>query len=142
MSKNYEDIIHLPHHVSETRPRMSRIDRAAQFSPFAALTGYGEVIREAGRLTEQRIQLDEGDQAALDRKFQLLLEQAAKHPRITVTYFLPDSRKSGGTYVSHTGQLKKVLDYEQALVFTDGTQIPLGDILDLEADFLENADDK
>ena len=134
MKHPYEDILNLPHHVSETHPRMSRIDRAAQFSPFAALTGYGEVIREAGRITDRQIQLDEDSQAVLNRKFQLLLEQIGEHPWITVTYFLQDAKKAGGMYVSHTGQVKKFLDYEQILVFTDGKQIPLGDIVALEAE--------
>lgn len=143
MPQNYEDIIHLPHHVSETHPKMSRIDRAAQFSPFAALTGYGEVIREAARLTDQKIQLDEDRQVELNQKFQLLREQIPEHPWVTVTYFLPDHKKAGGRYVSLSGQVKKVLDYEQMLVLTDGTEIPLPDIIDLESDlFLQVLADK
>ncbi len=135
--QDYEDIIHLPHHVSETHPRMSRLNRAAQFSPFAALTGYGAAIQEAGRLTDRKIQLDEDSQAVLDRKLAILREQLSKHPEVSVTYFQPDGKKDGGAYASFSGQVKKIQDYEQLLVFTDGTQIPFSDILDLDGEMFE-----
>ena len=130
----YDDIINLPHYVSPTRPRMSMIDRAAQFSPFAALTGYDAAIKETGRLTDQRIELSEDSRAALDRKQQLLVECLADHPEVSVTYFIPDERKSGGAYVTVTGSVKKVDDYQRLLLLTDGTKIPLDDILDLESE--------
>ena len=135
--QDYEDIIHLPHHVSETPPRMSRLNRAAKFSPFAALTGYGAAIQEAGRLTDRKIQLDEDSQAVLDRKLAILREQLSKRPEVTVTYFQPDGKKDGGAYASFSGQVKKIQDYEQLLVFTDGTQIPFSDILDLDGEMFE-----
>lgn len=135
--QDYEDIIHLPHHISETHPRMSRLNRAAQFSPFAALTGYGAAIQEAGRLTDRKIQLDEDSQAVLDRKLAILREQLSKHPEVAVTYFQPDGKKDGGAYASFSGQVKKIQDYEQLLVFTDGTQIPFSDILDLDEEMFE-----
>ena len=135
--QDYEDIIHLPHHVSETHPRMSRLNRAAQFSPFAALTGYGAAIQEAGRLRDRKIQLDEDSQAVLDRKLANLREQLSKHPEVAVTYFQPDGKKDGGAYASFSGQVKKIQDYEQLLVFTDGTQIPFSDILDLDGEMFE-----
>ena len=130
----YDDIINLPHYVSPTRPRMSMIDCAAQFSPFAALTGYDAAIKETGRLTDQRIELSEDSRAALDRKQQLLVECLADHPEVSVTYFIPDERKSGGAYVTVTGIVKKVDDYQRLLLLTDGTKIPLDDILDLESE--------
>ena len=130
----YDDIIDLPHHVSATRPQMSMLDRAAQFSPFAALTGYDAAIRETGRLTDRRIELSEDSRAALDRKQQLLVECLADHPEVSVTYFIPDERKSGGAYVTVTGIAKKVDDYQRLLLLTDGTKIPLDDILDLESE--------
>lgn len=133
-NNQYNDIIDLPHHVSATRPRMSMIDRAAQFSPFAALTGYDAAIKETGRLTDQRIELSEDSRAALDRKQQLLVECLADHPEVSVTYFIPDERKSGGAYVTVTGIVKKVDDYQRLLLLTDGTKIPLDDILDLESE--------
>ena len=130
----YDDIIDLPHHVSATRPRMSMIDRAAQFSPFAALTGYDAAIKETGRLTDRRIELSEESCAALDRKQQLLLENLADQPEVSVTYFVPDERKSGGAYVTVTGIVKKVDDYQRLLLLTDGTKIPLDEILDMESE--------
>lgn len=136
----YDDIIDLPHHVSSTRPRMSMIDRAAQFSPFAALTGYDAAIRETGRLTDRRIELSEDSRAALDRKQQLLVECLADHPEVSVTYFIPDERKSGGAYVTVTGIVKKVDDCQRLLLLTDGTKIPLDEILELESELYHGLD--
>lgn len=130
----YDDIIDLPHHVSSSRPRMSMLDRAAQFSPFAALTGYDAAIKEMGRLTDRRIELSEDSRAALDRKQQLLVDNIADHPEVSVTYFIPDERKSGGAYVTVTGNVKKVDDYQRLLVLTNGTNVPFDEILELESD--------
>ena len=127
----YNDIIDLPHHVSATRPRMSMIDRAAQFSPFAALTGY---------LTDERIELSEESHAALDRKQQLLLDNLADRPEVSVTYFVPDEQKSGGTYVTVTGQVKKVDEFERLLILTDGTKIPLNEVWDMESELFSNTE--
>lgn len=130
----YDDIIDLPHHVSATRSRMSMIDRAAQFSPFAALTGYDAAIKETGRLADERIELSEESRAALDRKQQLLLDNLADRPEVSMTYFVPDERKSGGAYVTITGRVKKVDEYERLLILTDGTKIPLDEIQDLSGE--------
>lgn len=130
----YDDIIDLPHYVSSIRPRMSMIDRAAQFSPFSALTGYDAAIMETGRLTDKRIELTEEFRAVLDRKQQVLMDDLSDHPEVSVTYFVPDERKSGGAYVTVTGIVKKVDDYQRLLLLTDGTKIPLDDILDLESE--------
>ena len=130
----YDDIINLPHHVSATRPQMSMVNRAAQFSPFAALTGYDAVIKETGRLTDHRIELSEDSRANLDRKQQLLLDSLADHPEVSVTYFIPDERKAGGAYVTVTGIVKKLDDFQRIMVLTDGTVIPLDEILKLESD--------
>ena len=134
----YDDIIDLPHHVSATRLRMSMIDRAAQFSPFAALTGYDAAIKETGRLTDQRIELTEDSRAVLDRKQQLLVDNLADHPEVSVTYFVPDKRKTGGAYVTVTGRVKKVDDYQRLLLLTDGTKIPLDEILDMESELFRS----
>lgn len=134
----YDDIINLPHHVSATRPRMSMIDRAAQFSPFAALTGYDAAIKETGRLTDQRIELSEDSRAVLDRKQQLLVDNLADRPEVSVTYFVPDERKAGGTYVTVTGRVKKIDDYQRLLLLTDGTKIPLDEILDMESELFRS----
>lgn len=120
MNDRYDDIIHLPHHVSKTRPQMSMMDRAAQFSPFAALTGYDAAIKETGRLTDEKIELGEETKAVLDRKQRYLSDMISVQPEITVTYFLPDERKSGGTYLSVTGKLKRIDEYERMMILTDG----------------------
>lgn len=134
----YDDIIDLPHHVSATHPRMSLIDRAAQFSPFAALTGYDAAIKETGRLTDQRIELSEDARIVLDRKQQFLLDHISGHPVVSVTYFVPDERKTGGAYVTVTGNVKKLDDYQRLLVLTDGSKIPLDDILDMESELFRS----
>lgn len=133
MNDRYDDIIHLPHHVSKTRPQMSMMDRAAQFSPFAALTGYDAAVKETGRLTDEKIELGEETKAVLDRKQRYLSDMISVQPEITVTYFLPDERKSGGTYLSVTGKLKRIDEYERMMILTDGKKIPLDDIMDIES---------
>ena len=138
MNDQYGDIIHLPHHVSKTRPQMSMEDRAAQFSPFAALTGYDAAILETGRLTEDKLELGEETQAILDRKQRYLAEIIDTKPEITVTYFVPDEKKSGGAYSTVTGFLKRIDEYERQLVLTDGRKILLDAIFDIESDEFEN----
>lgn len=132
MSGNYEDILYLPHHVSGTRRQMSMTDRAAQFSPFAALTGYDAAIRETARLTDSSVDLEGDEKALLDRRIQLLFRHLDREPRITVTYFVPDRRKSGGAYETVTGQVRKIDPLEQALFLGDGTRIPFDRIRYLE----------
>lgn len=136
--EKYEDIIHLPHHVSSKRPQMPMIDRAAQFSPFAALTGYDDAISETGRLTDKKIDLSEEEKEVLDRKQQLLLEKLDKRPALTVTYFVPDAKKSGGAYVTKSGNLKKIDAIERWMQLTDGTKIPLDDVADIESELLRD----
>ena len=131
-NRNYDDMIHLPHHTSAKRPRMPRANRAAQFSPFAALTGYDAAIREAGRITQQEQELSEECQAVLDRKQHFLLERLAQHPEIAVTCFLPDPRKTGGSYVTLTGRLKGVDNHRRVMIMEDKTEIPLDRITALE----------
>lgn len=131
---NYNDIINLPHHVSTTRPQMSMIDRAAQFSPFAALTGYDAAIKETGRLTDEKIEIDEDTKASLDMKQAYLMEIIDEQPEISITYFLPDTKKSGGAYVTVTGNLKRFDEYERLLILTNGKKIPMDDIADIESE--------
>ena len=135
---NYEDIINLPHHISSKRPQMSRLDRAAQFSPFAALTGYDDAIHETGRLTDEKIDLSEEEKEALDRKQQILMERLGDHPSLTVTYFVPDAKKSGGAYVTKNGNLKKIDGFERWMMLTDGTKIPLDDVADIESELFRD----
>ena len=135
---NYEDIINLPHHVSSKRPQMPMLDRAAQFSPFAALTGYDDAIYETGRLTDEKNDLSEEEKEALDRKQQILIERLCDHPALTVTYFVPDAKKSGGAYVTKNGNLKKIDGFERWMMLTDGTKIPLDDVADIESELFRD----
>ena len=130
----YGDIIHLPHHVSDKRPRIPMVSRAAQFSPFAALTGYDAAIRETGRLTDRRIELSEEQLQELDRKQQLLMENIRDCPEVSVTYFVPDEQKQGGAYITITGRVKRINPYTRAMTLTDQTSIPMDEILELESD--------
>lgn len=127
----YDDIIHLPHHVSEKHPQMPMMERAAQFAPFAALTGYGAVIKETARLTEKQVELEEYDQEQLNRKLTLLLENVYERPELTVSFFCPDDRKDGGSYKSLTARLKKIDTFQQILILEDGTRIPFANIIDI-----------
>ncbi len=128
----YDDIIHLPHHVSKTHPQMSMEDRAAQFSPFAALTGYDAAIAETARLTDQRVELDEYERQALNEKLQFISEHLKDHPKVSITYFLPDAWKDGGEYVTATGKVKKIDDYEHRIVLMDGSRILMEDVIGIE----------
>lgn len=136
MSGKYGDILRLPHPVSAKHPRMSMRDRAAQFSPFAALTGYGEVIRETGRLTEDWLELDEAAKAELDRRLRLLAASLDQQPAVTATWFQPDDRKEGGTYVTVTGRARKLDESAGVLLLEDETRIPIRHLVSLEGDFL------
>ena len=131
MNNRYDEIMGLPHHVSKTRPQMPMSDRAAQFAPFAALTGYDSAIKETGRLTDERIELDEEALTALNRKYQLLIEALDDAPEVTIIYFQPDARKAGGQYVSATGTVKKVDTFGRRILLQDGTRIPLDSVYDL-----------
>lgn len=133
MSK-YEKILRMPHHQSEERPPMSMHDRAAQFAPFAALTGYGAVLRETARRTETKRELDENEKAELDRRFQRLWEHLPEQPEATFTYFVPDERKSGGAYETRTGRVKKIDLLERSIVFADGSSLPMDDVSEMEYD--------
>ena len=125
----YDDIIHLPHPTSPRHPRMPMIDRAAQFSPFQALTGYGEAIQETARLTGEKVELTEDEKTVLDEKLRLLTDTGSE---AAFTYFQPDSRKSGGAYITILGKIKKLVLLEGRLVLSDGTAIPIDDILEIE----------
>ena len=129
----YEDIINLPHHVSSTRPRMPMADRAAQFSSFQALSGYGDAVKETARLTGQRIELDESAKAVLDEKLRLLAEEIEERPEAAITYFLPDKKKAGGEYVTAAGRVKKLDAAAQELVMVNGQTIPIADIVEAES---------
>lgn len=137
MSGPYDDILSLPHPTSAKHPRMPALDRAAQFSPFAALTGHEAAIRETARRTDRRMELDESVKAELDRMLQLIGEHLPERPEVSITYFRADAKKSGGAYVSVTGGVKKIDVLQQAVILADGTQIPIDDIYEMECERLE-----
>ena len=131
MSGKYDDMLDLPHHTSPRHPRMSLRDRAAQFAPFSALTGYDDVIDETARLTDGRIEMSEDARAVLDMKQKMLQRRIAEQPRITVVHFVSDQRKSGGSYRSFTGNLLRMDEFEREMVFADGTRIKVSDIIEI-----------
>ncbi len=137
MTSEYDDIIHLPRHVSATRPHMSVSDRAAQFSPFAALTGYDAAIKETARLTDKRIKLDEYIKEELSDRLQIIADRIKEHPEIAITYFQPDEKKNGGAYVTEISMVKKIDKYEQVVVMSDGTAISIDEIISIEGQIFE-----
>lgn len=130
----YDDIIGLPHHVSDKHPHMTPLDRAAQFSPFAALTGHEDAIKETARLTDERIELDESSKEMLDARLQILREYLSDHPSITFTYFEQDEKKQGGQYVTTTGTVKKIDEYHHKIVLSDGATILIDELVAIEGD--------
>lgn len=124
----YDDIINLPHHQSTKHKQMSNYQRAAQFSPFAALTGYDAAIDETARLTDKKLDLSEEQTEFLNQQIQLLTERTSDTPQAQITYFVPDERKSGGEYVTVTGNVRRVDDYNREIVFTDGLTVKIDDV--------------
>ena len=127
----YDDIINLPHHVSTTRPQMSRQARAAQFSPFAALTGYDDAITEKGRRTAERHELNELEQTELNKRFNFLVNRLKSKPEVDIVHFVPDERKSGGEYQSVIGTIKSISLPERFITLDGGQVIHLNDILEI-----------
>ena len=124
----YDDIILLSRPTSGKRARMSNYDRAAQFSPFAALTGFEAAIEETGRLTDQRAELDEGGKQLLDEQLRVVQDVIHTQPEVKILWFQYDERKAGGSYVTTTGQVKKIDRYNRKILLTDGQVIPLGEV--------------
>lgn len=137
----YDAIINLPHPTSKKHPRMSMLNRAAQFSPFAALTGYDAAVKETARLTDQRVELDEYQKAALDERLQIIQEHLQERPEISLTYFKPDERKAGGAYLTITNIVKKIDTYERLIVMMDGSKIPIDEIMELNSELVKFLDD-
>ena len=129
---DYEDIINLPHHQSNTRPHMSLHDRAAQFAPFAALTGYDDAVKEARRLTDGKPELDENQLTELDQMLTELTKRISEHPEIIITYFEPDNKKDGGAYITFIGRLKKIDNYKRIFFFEDGREIQICNIINMD----------
>ena len=130
--EKYADIINLPHYISKTRPQMDIIDRAAQFSPFAALTGYEEAVKETGRLTEEFAELDESRKSILDDKLQEVLKRIKEHPVIAITYFEPDKKKQGGAYLNLVERVKKIDMFEGCIVMENEQRILFERIYEIE----------
>ena len=126
------DIINLPHWEPKNHKRMTMLERAAQFAPFAALTGYDAAIRESGRHTDDKMDLEEYTNEQLNRKMSLLMDILDEKPTLTIIYFQPDAFKSGGSYQSHTGIMKRLDEYEHKLIMQDGKKIPLNSIMDID----------
>lgn len=133
-SRHYEDILGLPHHVSITHPHMAVSDRAAQFLPFAALTGHEAAIRETARLTDRKIELNESSKEILNEKLLFVMERLSEQPTVSVTYFMPDEKKDGGSYITVNGSVKKLDEYKSLLILMDGTIIPFDSIIDLDGE--------
>ena len=131
MPTPYDDIIRLPHHVSRNHPQMPMLDRAAQFAPFSALTGYEAAVGETARLTAERRELDAQEAEELNHRLTALIARLPERPEVTIEYFVPDERKSGGTYVTVTGRVRHISVVEKTLVMEDGTEIPLDDIVSM-----------
>lgn len=135
MTDSYDDIINLPRHISNTRPRMPATKRAAQFAPFAALTGYEAAIKETARLTDERIELDGYLKDALSEKLRVVADRIKEHPELEITYFRPDTKKEGGAYVTTIGTANKINEYERLVILMDGTAIPIDEIIGVDVRF-------
>lgn len=136
----YDDIIMIPHHVSKKHPQMSPLNRAAQFSPFAALTGYDAAIQEAQRLTDSFIEIDESREIELNEQFSFIRENLDKQPELKITCFQPDEKKSGGSYITVCGRIKKIDEYNRQVVFVDGTTLSIDYILSMQGELFTGMD--
>ena len=136
-SNKYDDMIYLPNPTPTCKPRMSLHDRAAQFSPFAALTGYEDAVEETARLTDTRLELSEDMKTILNEKMQMILDNAENEPIVTITYFVPDKKKSGCAYVEVTGIVKEIDEYERCIVMTDKKKIPIEHIRAIEGELFK-----
>lgn len=134
MTGEYDDIINLPHHVSKTRPQMSMLERAAQFAPFQALTGYGAAIQETARRTEDKIELGDEEVALLNAKLQILADHLPESPEVCITWFKPDDRKAGGSYVSVTGRVQRIDEIAGQIVLCEGEKIPIDSVCDMQSE--------
>lgn len=135
----YEDIVDLPPHISKKHPQPTMLERAARFSPFAAITGYEEMVKEAARVTDKRIELDEGSKELLNEKL-LFVTEMCEEAVVSITYFVPDKLKSGGSYDTVTGTIKKIDEYERTVILTEGRIIPIDNIYQIDGDMFNTED--
>ena len=141
MDKNYDDIINLPHYISKKHPQMSIEARSAQFAPFSALTGYDDAIKETARLTDERIEIDDGLKIILNNKLQYILENLKLKPEIIFTYFVYDDKKIGGKYVEKIGVVKKIDMVEQYVMLIDKTKIPILEIINITGEIFNSIEE-
>lgn len=134
----YDDIIKLPHHVSKRHPQMSIMARSAQFAPFAALSGYDEAVKETARLTDKRLEIDDGLKSILNNKLQYILENININPEIIFTYFVYDKKKTGGKYIEKIGIVKKIDLIEKYILLTDKSKIPIEEIIDINGEIFKD----
>jgi len=138
----YDDMLALPHPVSLKHPQMLPDNRAAQFAPFAALTGYGAAVNETARLTDQRLELDDGQKLLLNDRLQLIQESLRARPEVSITYFQPDVQKAGGAYVTVAGIIKKVDEYERRIVMTNEIIIPIDEVTAIDGEMFRGMDER
>lgn len=127
----YDDIINMPHHISKKHPRMSLENRSAQFAPFAALTGYEDEVEETARLTDKRIEITDEIKTEINIKLKTIQEKIYAKPKVTITYFIPDSKKEGGSYKTVTSNVMKIDKYKQTIILKNKTEIPINFITNI-----------
>lgn len=130
----YEDIVNLPRHISKVHPQATMADRAARFSPFAAISGYEDMVKEAARVTEERIDITDATKELLNEKLNMIIEFLDEVPEVTITYFEPDKKKDGGAYISITGTVKRIDEYERIVLMSDDKKIRIEEIYAIESD--------
>lgn len=130
----YEDIVNLPRHISKVHPQATMADRAARFSPFAAISGYEDMVKEAARVTEERIDITDATKELLNEKLNMIIEFLDEAPEVTITYFEPDKKKDGGAYISITGTVKRIDEYERIVLMSDDKKIRIEEIYAIESD--------
>lgn len=128
---NYEDIIDMPHHTSSKHPRMTIEARSAQFAPFSALTGYNEAVKETARVTEEKIEIDDGLKIIINNKLQIINNNIKDNPKVSITYFIKDKNKEGGEYITIRGTIKKLDSIKELVILEDKTIIPIKDIINI-----------
>ena len=137
MTDSYDDIINLPHHVSDRYPHMPMYDRAAQFAPFAALTGHDAAIKETARLTDERLELSDEVIMRLNDQLNMIRDNIGTEQEVSITYFVPDDKKSGGAYITHSGIVKKIDEFERKLIMQDETVIPIEQISEIQGEIFK-----
>ena len=138
MKGPYDDILTLPHHVSNKRAHMPRIDRAAQFAPFSALAGYSDKIKETSRIVDKQIDLDEEDKCIINKKILLLNDNIKNNTQVSITYFIKDNIKDGGSYITTFDIIKKIDMYNKLIILISGIKILFDDIYNIESNLFDN----